>query len=1308
MKYVQPELRPGPSGEPPWQYGAPDWPQRLAAISRTALVRAADPAASAAVAAGLAEGAPLLFMPSAVEETAWFQNAAGYYLHLFGAAVNGERLHVVFVNTTVSFDIVGADAAVVRERLGPTLRPEWLEPLPAATPLIGFTATPPGAIRVHFKTLNNRNKAMDALRSVGTLLSDDKTSFFGGYYPKFAREAQLALTDWIELRAYRRLPRPAAAGVEATLVVDAAGFRGPRADWPAITLAPRIAFDDASRAQKAAGLARIAADPALARPARVVLAWDTETWGPGTAIDYGADPASRLFMICATLHFAHAVEPLAQVALVLGDCEPDDQWHTVTCATQAQLLQAFADLYAAWAPDVMMGFNDGGYDWPYVSTKLTQEGLWPEFRQKTRALEAPRAGGAALTPQNYLDIVETSIKISAEATHVTRMYVGSGTVHADMCPELRKLFAKSPKWSLKYFLELHRLAGKADMSYARMNAIYELPAGPARAAAMREVAHYCVIDARSVQALQVARMVISDRAEIGAVAFCSLNDCFRRANGHKVRNLIAMAGWGRFQLCPFAFVDRGEVAKYPGALVLEPVRAGYDAPITGLDFASLYPSLIMAYELSPDRLIIDPAAAAAAEAAGLKLYRAEFPYGDDVIVAWFVRSRGPADRGLYAIVLESLFAMRAELKAELKQIERELEELEAAEASADAAASAEAIAARHERIEFLQYRKLVIDSKQRAAKVFMNTFYGEAGNARSPLFLLPIAGAVTSAGQQNLRFVKRVVEDSQYRVVYGDTDSLYILAPRERYPALLEALHAHVWADSADNAREFAEYLAGLVKAAMRDMSALRDLVNSRLAADNGTRYLSMAYEEVLCPSVFVGRKKYFGIPHMNIPNFAALLDFSRRLFAAYTAPPAAPPGDASAGLFIRGIDIIKQGQSQLSVTIGRRLIWELLAELVRDPRDARRGRGPLEIAERILVDATNRPDQWDFASFVQSAAYKPDKKNVAVLRFVERERVLHAEELRENAARRVQGLPEQPLLFVPPDPGARFEFVLVASQQHHDELGRRIQERKGEQMMNAAAARARGIQPSIAVYLDKYVVGLVARLIISEFTPTQPAAGVDLDTEMIRAAERHVRGIVARLSGADPAEINRVGREIRARVKAASSRLDAALGALAETRRLLASSDLAGEVHRAATERAQMPAAMLAANTDRVLRRLRAYPPLLRQAIAGAYAPARTFADIQAGRAGQPPIARPLGAVRELRRVFLLRRLLAREAEFAALGRRLHARVVASTDDAPLEIPPEDRALLEELRDIEHGLTRLAVADATFAALGPRLTEIV
>ena len=48
----------------------------------------------------------------------------------------------------------------------------------------------------------------------------------------------------------------------------------------------------------------------------------------------------------------------------------------------------------------------------------------------------------------------------------------------------------------------------------------------------------------------------------------------------------------------------------------------------------------------------------------------------------------------------------------------------------------------------------------------------------------------------------------------------------------------------------------------------LRDEVNDFLRNNNGSSYLKMAYEEVLFPVVFTGKKKYYGIPHTNKPNF--------------------------------------------------------------------------------------------------------------------------------------------------------------------------------------------------------------------------------------------------------------------------------------------------------------------------------------------------------------------------------------------------------------------------------------------------------
>ncbi|RHZ69496.1 hypothetical protein Glove_283g179 [Diversispora epigaea] len=72
-----------------------------------------------------------------------------------------------------------------------------------------------------------------------------------------------------------------------------------------------------------------------------------------------------------------------------------------------------------------------------------------------------------------------------------------------------------------------------------------------------------------------------------------------------------------------------------------------------------------------------------------------------------------------------------------------------------------------------------INSKQNAFKIYMNTFYGEAGNNISPLYLLELAGGVTSAGQRNIKFVKKFIESKGFKVKYGDTDSLYLTCPGE-------------------------------------------------------------------------------------------------------------------------------------------------------------------------------------------------------------------------------------------------------------------------------------------------------------------------------------------------------------------------------------------------------------------------------------------------------------------------------------------------------------------------------------------------
>ena len=69
-------------------------------------------------------------------------------------------------------------------------------------------------------------------------------------------------------------------------------------------------------------------------------------------------------------------------------------------------------------------------------------------------------------------------------------------------------------------------------------------------------------------------------------------------------------------------------------------------------------------------------------------------------------------------------------------------------------------------------------------------------------------------------------------------------------------------------------------------MEKLCNEVNTFLRLKTRSDYLKMAYEEVLFPVIFTGKKKYFGTPHEDVVNFSLKKPF------------------------IRGIDTVKQSKS--------------------------------------------------------------------------------------------------------------------------------------------------------------------------------------------------------------------------------------------------------------------------------------------------------------------------------------------------------------------------------------------------------------
>ncbi|GET64981.1 uncharacterized protein OCT59_029316 [Rhizophagus irregularis] len=314
-----------------------------------------------------------------------------------------------------------------------------------------------------------------------------------------------------------------------------------------------------------------------------------------------------------------------------------------------------------------------------------------------------------------------------------------------------------------------------------------------------------------------------------------------------------------------------------------------------------------------------------------------------------------------------------------------------------------------------------LNSKQKAIKLYMNSFYGVTGQSDSPFYTLALAEGVTSAGRENIKLVAEFMKKKGFGIKYGDTDSLYLTCPDSCYEKCDLAYNGGKGTISK------LEYWTEMVTITMGVMEKLRNEVNSFLRLKTRSGYLEMAYEEVLFPVVFTGKKKYFSTKHENAVNFSL-------------EDP-----------FIRGIDTVKQGKSQLFKTIGDRIMNEV--------RDINNEHSLHKIVENVLRDAIINTEQWNFEQFIETDAWKPDVNNISVQRFIGRMRGKYDSKI--------------------PIPGERFSYVITHPDTTFDLHGRKLKPTKGEKMEFADVAKELGKELDLYHYFKKTIIGLYARFIM-------------------------------------------------------------------------------------------------------------------------------------------------------------------------------------------------------------------------------------
>ena len=470
--------------------------------------------------------------------------------------------------------------------------------------------------------------------------------------------------------------------------------------------------------------------------------------------------------------------------------------------TEQEVIMAWKEMIKRLDPDIITGYNIFGFDMKYV---------W-ERTQELNCVDEFSVGLGRLNKRQTI-LEKKELSSSALGDNTMWFFDMDGVVLIDMLKVMQRDH-KLDSFKLDSVAEVFLGDKKDDI---KPREIFEKFLGSS--ADRCDVARYCIQDCALVNRLLHKLKVLENNVGMGNVCSVPLSYLFMRGQGIKIFSLVAKECRMKQYLIPVLRtmdddgVIEGDDQGYEGAIVLDPQEGMYlEDPITVLDYSSLYPSSMIARNLSHDCYVVDPEskyAKLSQEETGITYQTVSYDVyegkGDTKKVVGersCVFAQLPeGQKGIIPSILMKLLQQRKNTrkKIEYERLElsdgriaiglvKEIKEIDGGAQSrpqleimnvdqADigvgfgghkAVIDAALVVSREP--AFTKFEQAVLDALQLAFKITANSLYGQIGSRTSPIYLKDIAACTTATGREMIMTAKNFVEAKyEAEVIYGDS-----------------------------------------------------------------------------------------------------------------------------------------------------------------------------------------------------------------------------------------------------------------------------------------------------------------------------------------------------------------------------------------------------------------------------------------------------------------------------------------------------------------------------------------------------------